>query len=220
VTILAATGLKREAALIAGPGITVVVSGGRPDLLEQRLLAAADGATAILSLGIAGALAASLQPGDWVVASRVVAQDAEWPTDPAWTADLAKRLPAPSSGPILGCDAMLLKATDKRAACHRYGALAVDMESRVAADVAQRLGLPFAAARAISDCADHDLPPAVTVGMRPDGGMALAPVLLALARNPLQLPALLRTARHAERAFKALGNFRIPAHPGEGRDPS
>ena len=67
MTILAATGLAREAALIAGPGVTVVVSGGRADLLEQRLLAAADGATAVVSLGIAGALAPSLQPGDWVV---------------------------------------------------------------------------------------------------------------------------------------------------------
>jgi len=58
--ILAATGLKREAALIAGPGVVPIVSGGRPDLLEQRLLAAADGATALISVGIAGALAASL----------------------------------------------------------------------------------------------------------------------------------------------------------------
>jgi hopanoid-associated phosphorylase len=209
VTILAATGLAREAALIAGPGVTVVVSGGRADLLEQRLLAAADGATAVVSLGIAGALAPSLQPGDWVVASRVVAHDGEWPTDAKWAAALLRALPAPSSGAILGSGSMLLKAADKLGAGRRTGALAVDMESHVAARVARQLGLPFAAARVVSDCADDDLPPAVTVGMRPDGAMALSPVLLSLAGNPLQLPALIRTGRHAERAFRALGDFKI-----------
>jgi len=212
VTILAATGLAREAARIAGPGVRAVVSGGRADLLEQRLLAAADGATAVISLGIAGALAPSLQPGDWVVASRVVSEDGgEWPAEPKWAAALLRALPAPSSGAILGSGAMLLKAADKLGAGRRSGALAVDMESHVAARVAQQLGLPFAAARVVSDCADDDLPPAVTVGMRPDGEMALGPVLLSLLKNPAQLPALIRTGRHADRAFRALAKFELAA---------
>jgi hopanoid-associated phosphorylase len=213
VTILAATGLQREEALIAADGVTAVVSGGRHDLLEQRLLAAADGATGVISVGIAGALEASLQPGDWVVATKVVAEDGEWPTDADWSAQLLKRLPAPSSGAICGVDAVLLKARDKRALCQRLGALAADMESHVAARVAKQLGLPFAAARVISDDAHHDLPPAVTVGMAPDGAMALGPVLWALAKNPLQLPALIRTGRDAEVAFRALKQLTIPLIP-------
>jgi hopanoid-associated phosphorylase len=214
VSLLAATGLKREAALIAAPGVVPIVSGGRPDLLQERLLAAAEGATAVISVGIAGALAESLQPGDWVVATKVVADDGgEWPTDPDWFAKLLKRLPAPSSGPICGSAAMLLKARDKRALGQRLGALAVDMESHVAARMAGELGLPFAAARVISDDAHRDLPPAVLVGMRPDGAMALGPVLLALLKNPLQLPALIRTGRDAEVAFKALAHFKIPLIP-------
>jgi hopanoid-associated phosphorylase len=204
VTLLAATGLKREAALIAAPGVTAVVSGGRADLLEQRLEAASAAATAIISLGIGGALAPGLQPGDWVVATKVVDVAAgELATDLAWTTALATALGA-STGPILGSEAMILKAADKVAAHSRTGALAVDMESHVAARLAQRLGLPFAAARVISDAADHDLPPAVMVGMRPDGGMALGPVLWALLKNPLQLGALIRAGRDAEMAFRAL----------------
>ncbi len=209
MTILAATGLKREAAAIAGPGVAAIVSGGRPDLLEQRLLAAAEGATAVISLGIGGALSPSLQPGDWVVATKVVADAGEWATEPKWTAALRRALPAPSSGVILGSGAMLLKAADKHAAARRTGALAVDMESHVAARVAQQLGLPFAAARVVSDSADQDLPRAVSVGMRPDGAMALGPVLLALLANPLQLPALLRAGRDAGRAFQALDAFQL-----------
>jgi hopanoid-associated phosphorylase len=224
VTVLAATGLKREAALIAADGVNAVVSGGRADLLEQRLRAASPGVTAIVSLGIGGALAEGLQPGDWVVATKVVSQAAEWPTDLAWTTTLATALKA-STGAILGADAMVLKAADKRAARARTGALAVDMESHVAARVAQALGVPFAAARVVSDAADRDLPRAVTVGMRPDGGMALGPVLLSLLANPLQLPALIRAGRDAEVAFRALGAHPLgsivsSAHPREGGGPS
>jgi hopanoid-associated phosphorylase len=219
VTILVATGLKREAAAIQRDGVRAVVSGGRADLLEQRLRAAAPGAAAILSLGIGGALAEGLQPGDWVVATKVAAAGGEWPTDPAWTTALATQLNA-STGPILGADAMLLRAADKAAARAGGAALAVDMESHVAARVAQELGLPFAAARVISDAADRDLPSAVAVGMRPDGGMALGPVLWALLKNPLQLPGLIRTGRDAEVAFKALELVQVSAHPGESRDPS
>ncbi len=49
-----------------------------------------------------------------------------------------------------------------------------------------------------------DLPPAALVGMRPDGGMALGAVLASLARDPRQLPALIRTGRQADRAFAGL----------------
>jgi hypothetical protein len=84
------------------------------------------------------------------------------------------------------------------------GALIIDMESHVAAQVAREHGLPFAFIRVISDRADQDLPPAVTCGLKPDGSMAILPVLAALLRNPGQLPALIRTARDTDRAMRAL----------------
>jgi hypothetical protein len=56
----------------------------------------------------------------------------------------------------------------------------------------------------ISDRAEDDLPPAALVGMRPDGGMALGAVLASLARAPRQLPALIRTGRQADQAFRGL----------------
>ena len=78
------------------------------------------------------------------------------------------------------------------------------MESQAASRISLRHGLRFAAARVISDAADRDLPRAVKVGMKPDGGMALGAVLAALSRDPAQLPALLRTGRDAETAFRVL----------------
>lgn len=41
--------------------------------------------------------------------------------------------------------------------------------------------------------------------MKPDGGVALGAILASLARNPAQLPALIRTGRDAGAAFEALG---------------
>jgi squalene-hopene/tetraprenyl-beta-curcumene cyclase len=45
------------------------------------------------------------------------------------------------------------------------------MESHIAAKVAQARGLPFAIVRIISDEVGHLLPHAITVSMRPDGGI-------------------------------------------------
>jgi adenosylhomocysteine nucleosidase len=217
VTILAATGLRREARIIEGPGVVAVAGGGRAQALEAALTSAAAGVDALISIGIGGALAQGLRPGDWVIATSVIADGAQSPTDPAWTAEIRARLPAARMGTILGSDAMLTRAAEKQAAHQRWQALAVDMESHVAARVARRLSLPFAALRAISDSADRDLPAAVLVGMKPDGGMALGAVLWALARDPAQLPALIRTGRDAERAFRALVDGRRLLGPGVGR---
>jgi adenosylhomocysteine nucleosidase len=112
---------------------------------------------------------------------------------------------------------MLNAAAKKRAAYLSCEAMAVDMESHVAARVARRLGVPFAALRVISDSADQDLPAAVTVGIKPNGDMALGAVLWALLQDPRQLPALLRAGRDAERAFRALADARRLLGPGLGR---
>lgn len=120
---------------------------------------------------------------------------------------LVEQLPNALRGTIIGRDRIMASPAEKAALCAETGALAVDMESHVAARVAARHGLPFAAIRVISDTAHDALPPAALVGMNPDGSMALGRVLLSLARNPAQLPALIRTGRHAEVAFRTLGKI-------------
>ena len=206
--LIAATGLAHEARLLTGPGVLAVAGGGSSAKLEAALAAAAADARGILSVGLAGALAPELAPGDWVVAQAVICGDDQIPTDPAWRDALLARLPGARAGAFLGSDAMVTDAAEKRRAHARTGAVAVDMESHVAARVARRFGLPFAAARVISDAADRSLPAAVRVGMRPDGGMALGPVLAALARDPGQLASLIRTGLEARRAFAALRRAR------------
>ena len=216
MTLLVATGLRREAKILTGAGLVIVAGGGRSETLEQALAAVAGQCSGVVSLGVAGALAEGLGPGDWVVADGVLVEGRTMAVHAPWRDMLAARLPAAKPGLLLGSDLMLTKAADKRRACDATGAIAVDMESHVAARVARRFGLPFAAARVISDAAGRTLPPAVSVGMRPDGGMALGPVLAALARDPRQLPGLIRTGLEAGAAFRALGRAHRLLGPGLG----
>jgi adenosylhomocysteine nucleosidase len=249
--ILVATGLKQELNILEGAGVLVVAGGGDSARLERELEEAAGDADAVLSMGLCGALAPDLKPGDWVVASQLFLDPlipakagtqaflpdsqnpAESPeknlgprlrgdereifqTDAKWSASLAKVLRA-QTGPMLGSDAMIAEAQAKAAAYAATGAIAVDMESHIAAAVAQRYGLPFAVARVVSDAADRSLPRAAQVGMAADGGMDIGAVLRALAADPRQLPALIRVGAEAGTAFRELRRGRDFLGPGLGR---
>jgi len=207
VTLLVACGLTREAKIFAGTDVVAIAGGGDPMRLEAALEAAiaAGGVTALLSGGIAGALDPALKPGDVVIGT--LAAPSSVPAEGGGSAlveALARDLPHAHRGTIAGSDTIAATLAQKAALRATSGALAVDMESHVAARVAARHALPFAILRTISDAADHVLPPAALVGMRPDGGMALGAVLASLARHPAQLSALVRTGRDAGLAFKAL----------------
>jgi hopanoid-associated phosphorylase len=202
--ILAATGLLREARIVGGGETTAIAGGGDQPSLEARLDAVAPRAKAIASIGIAGGLAPRLRVGAWVVADRVLADDAVVTTDEAWSAFIAERLGDATRGLLLGRNAMVMTASEKALLHRTTAALAVDMESHVAARVAKRHRLPFVAARVICDPASHSLPPAACVGMKPDGAMDIVAVLRSLLSRPGQLPALIGVALDAERAFAAL----------------
>jgi nucleoside phosphorylase len=210
VTLIIACGLKREARIFDRPGrdVFVVIGGGQAATLERDLYDQAELFPGIiLSCGIAGALAPTLRPGDVVIDGDAVVVER-----------LGQALPYAHRGGIAGNDAIVATAVEKRLLSERTGALAVDMESHVAARVALRRQLPFAALRVISDRAEDDLPPAALVGMRPDGGMALGAVLASLARAPRQLPALIRTGRQADQAFRSLESvFEAIIHAGIDR---
>ena len=205
MSLLAAVGLLREARLVQGPGVRAVAGGGRGDALARRLEAALDGGvTGIVSIGLGGALDPALRVGDVVIGAEAIFADGRRLTDLAWTEQLVERLPGARLGAVYGCDMMVTTPEAKARLRSDSGAAMVDMESHVAGRIAAERGLPFAILRVVSDTAAATLPPAVRHGMRPDGGMNLAGVLLALARRPSQLPALMRTGRDAEAAFKGL----------------
>ena len=212
--------------MIRHVGVVAVAGGGVAATLEHRLEdtiaeCASKGwnFTGLLSCGIAGALDPALRAGDVVIGDLFSGESRspEAPNTATATLDpglrrgtalvewLARHLPEAHRGTVIGANTIIASTAEKTAFHATTGALAVDMESHIAARVAARHGLPFAILRTISDTADHALPPAALVGMKPDGGMALGAVLASLARDPAQLPALIRTGRDAGAAFARLG---------------
>jgi adenosylhomocysteine nucleosidase len=145
-----------------------------------------------------------LRPGHWVVASKVVSEAGQFPTDRAWSQQLLQALPSAVHADIAGVDHPVVEASTK----HQLGAatrtVAVDMESHIAARIAAAHGLPFAAFGVIIDPAHRTLPPAALVGLRPDGTPDAWAVMRSLLRQPVQLPGLLLTALDARAAHAAL----------------
>ena len=210
---MAVTGLAVEARLAAGPGVTTIMAGGDPSRLRAMLAARVQpDCSAVISIGIAGGLDPALVPGDVIVATGVAAPDQRH----AATLDVARRLAARLSrhpkrvilADLAGVDAAVISPLEKRALRSATGALAVDMESHVAAEFAALHGLPFAAVRVVCDPAHRALPTLIANALRPNGEVDLTGVLGGLLRRPMQLFAMPRLAHDAAAGFRALRRCR------------
>jgi nucleoside phosphorylase len=196
--LVVVVGMKREARII-GRRARVSIRGVG---ISQALLREATG---ILSFGICGGLDPALRVGDIVVGTGVVTDAVvRFAADPPWTDRLAAALPGAVRAEFAGGDIMVASPGAKAALRMRSRAGCADMESHVVAELAAQAGLPFAIVRAVSDTADHTLPPAALAGFGPDGGADVSAVIAALLRRPFELFPLIRTALHAGRAIRAL----------------
>jgi uridine phosphorylase len=201
--VVVATGFTREVQTIRQPGVVVVAGGGDAVGLRRKLERAAAGAAGILSYGMTGALADGLAIGDWVIGERLSGA-IEVECDPVWRAALLAKLPNARAGGFFADGRMIDTVAEKLALGEAHGALAVDMESHVAAAVAAERGLPFAIARCVSDGARHLLPHAITVSMRPDGGVNTRAMFASLAARPTQLADIARTTAGFAKAMREL----------------
>ena len=177
---------------------------------RSRRAAAASSASALPAVWRLGSL-----PGDWVIASGVVADGVRIPTDNRWSQRLLQALPSAVYADISGVDAPVVAQADKRALHESAGTVAVDMESHIAAKIAARHGVPFAACRVIIDPAERTLPPAALVGMRADGRPDVFAVIRSLCQQPRQVFALLRVVADA----RAARSRAVPRPPPAGRKP-
>jgi adenosylhomocysteine nucleosidase len=214
------TGLVREAEALA-PALRALAPADRPSIfcsggdvarapfgIDQML---GEGVVALMSFGMAGALDPALNPGDLLVAERVIAPDGRiYAADAAWSAllvappDETPGCPACRLALLAGVDRPVVSAAGKRELRERTGAAAVDMESHVVAEAAARRGVPFIALRAIADPAGRAIPPAALAGLAPDGRTRPLAVLARLALRPWQIPELMRLAADSAAALKAL----------------
>jgi len=203
--IVAVTGLAREARIVAGPGVVTITGGGNAVGLRKKLEGAlAKTAHGIISIGIAGGLSPFLKPGDCVVATEVVEGSKHFSPDTAWTGRIIARLPQAKCGAVAGADSIVSGVQSKAELFRVTGALVVDMESHIAAKLAQAHWLPLAVLRVVADTAESELPDAASVALGSDGKIKLSAVLYSVMRRPRQIAALIRTARDCEAAFRAL----------------
>jgi adenosylhomocysteine nucleosidase len=210
--------LSFEARVAAGPGVSVLCGTAQRyiDKLESAVQA---GGSGIISIGIAGGLAPGLAPGDWVIASGVVADGVRIPTDSLWSQRLLSALPDAVYADISGSDGPVVARADKRKLHESHGTVAVDMESHIAAKIASRHGVPFAACRVIIDPAERTLPPAALVGMRDDGRPDVFAVMPAAAPDVRAAARGGRCPRGADRAIPwPQTTRREPELPGYDRD--
>jgi len=213
--VVVATGFNREVATLRQSDIVVVAGGGDPVGLRRNLEAAAANAAGIVSYGMTGALADGLQIGDWVVGDRLSGA-IEVECDPDWTAALLAKLPGARKGGFFADGRMIDTVAEKLALGEKHKALAVDMESHVAAAVAAERGLPFAIVRCISDGARHLLPHAITVSMRPDGGVNTRAMFASLAARPAQVADVARTTAGFAKAMRELKRGAVRIGPRMG----
>ena len=195
----------------AGAALTVSGMGAVRAAAGARRLVEA-GATALASVGTAGALDPGLESGAIVLPQEVVTiEGGSVATDLRWREALAAALPRArlSAGRLLSTGMPIALRLDKAIARRETDGVAVDMESAAIAGVAAETGLPFVAVRVIVDTAADDLPSAVLAASRA-GQVSGVRLLAALARAPWEIVALIRLAGRFRTACRVLAGIGEP----------
>ena len=174
----------------------------------ERLLAC--GVTRLANWGVAGALDATLAPGDVLIADRIrYARD-----DPGFTpdADASDRLATALSkalrvrrGTLWSAAQPVATPSEKQALAEHSGAIAVDMEAAPVAAVAARAKLPFVVVKAICDPAARELPAGIVRALDgADEGWSLRMVSAIVFGGPATWRAAHALSRDFRRARRSL----------------
>jgi hopanoid-associated phosphorylase len=182
----------------------VICSGDGHNLAATLTHAVAQGCGGLISFGVAGGLDPQLKPGTCIIGSEVITERGRMPTDHQWSQRLLQALPDPVHGALVGVGAPVADAHSKRALHLKTGAVAVDMESHVVADVAATHGLPMAAIRVITDPAKRSIPNVALAAMRPNGTVDVLAVMRSLLQKPRDVVALMQIALDARAARATL----------------
>ena len=190
-------GLEAEAKIARGFGCPVAVGGGgAAGAARAAGELIAQGATRLVSFGLAGGLAPGLRAGAIVIPGQVTDEAGQiWPVD----LELAARFGTPA-GRLLAVSDIIATAAAKAELWRRTGALAADIETGAVAAA----GVGFAVLRVVCDPAERDLPPAAITAL--DAAGRIKPLALAwsLIRQPGQIGGLMTLGGDAAAARRTL----------------
>lgn len=192
--------------------VRIEISGAsaeRAEMLSRKLVD--EGAAAIVSVGLSGALADELKTGEVFVADAVITLAGDRYDVSDQIREEFKQVKAEDSvfrGVTIGTDAIIADVEEKAKLGQTHNAVAVDMESHRVAKIAQESNIPFAVIRAIADGADRAIPPAALDAVTEEGKAKSMSVLLKALKSPGQLSGLIGLGADAALAQKVLrGNL-------------
>jgi adenosylhomocysteine nucleosidase len=187
---------RRALAGLAGPGLSLHLSGIGAAAAARTAAELPSGLRAIVAAGFCGALDPSLRVGA-LVAAEVVVDEA---TGERHLADPGLLAAAPGERGVLVSAARLARTPAERA---RLDGTAVDLESAALARAAAGRGTPFLALRAVTDETRHRLPDFDRI-MDAAGRLTPGAGLAHFALHPREIPALLRLGPAARVASRSL----------------
>jgi adenosylhomocysteine nucleosidase len=213
--VLVVAALKRELAAIArdaNPALALLDTGEGPSNAARALLAWLDAqrVRAVINVGLAGALADSLQAGDMVIAREIRGADGLFDAAASPLFQAATRLGNVRVGTAVTVDQIVCKATDKRRLAESLSVREiawVDMESAAIAAVCDKLQIPYLVVRAISDRLDEDLPVDFNRCRDASGRVSPRRVVQAALARPRAFKGLLELRRRADLCAGNLASF-------------
>ena len=171
------------------------------------------GATRLMSFGVAGALDPALPVGSLIVGRQVIAKNGSWECDAGWHRELLQKLSFRTAGDVWGSETLVPTAAEKITLHSTTGCAIVDMESQCAAEVAAEAKLPLAVVRVVCDAAEHNVPPLVMSAINPDGSTNYRNVLTGLVKAPWEILDLIKVGHSMWKALGVLGQAAVKLNP-------
>jgi adenosylhomocysteine nucleosidase len=169
-----------------------IIAGGVGAAAAERAARSITDATALISAGYAGGLAAPAARG-------VIVVDSDSP--------IFDGAPPAIRGRITDSQTMVATPDARARLAALTGAIAVDMESAAIARVARERGIPFAAIRVVTDGPDDTLVINWDRYRRPDGSMRTTAAVLDALRTTRGMAELLRLWYSSREATTALSAY-------------
>jgi adenosylhomocysteine nucleosidase len=175
--------------------LLALAGAGAANAEQAAKLLIANGATALISWGCAGALADHLQAGDLVIPEQVRSEQQDYQLDRQWLQQVYALLSVHTKinkGSLLESRQIIAAGNSKQELHKKTGAIAVDMETAAICKTAQAANLPCLAIRAIVDPAGMNMPQAVVQALTPQGRINLSKLMIFLLSHPWEIPALIK----------------------------